>query len=242
MRVLVVDDEALARERLCALLQRLGDQTVVGEADSGEACLDRVNALQPDVVLLDIRMPGMEGLETARHLAALDAPPAVIFVTAYDAFAIDAFEAQAVDYLLKPVRLERLAAALGRATRPTRPQLAALTGPMGTRRQRIAARLGEAVRLIPVDGIRWFQADQKYVTVHHADGTDIIDDSLKDLEREFAADFVRIHRNALVALRHVAAVERDARGQLVVQVDGVAKGLAVSRRHARELRRRIQSG
>lgn len=242
MRILLVDDEALARDRLRALLAKMGEHEVVGEADSGEACLREAVALQPDVVLLDIRMPGMQGLEAARHLAALEAPPAVIFVTAYDAFAIEAFEAQAVGYLLKPVRRERLAAALARAARLTRPQLEALGPGAGARRQRIAARLGDALQLIPVDTIRFFQADQKYVTVYHEGGRDLIDESLKDLESEFADAFVRIHRNALVALGHLAAIERDAGGQLVVRIEGVAEPLAVSRRHAPELRRRIQSG
>lgn len=242
MKILLVDDEALARDRLRSLLAKAGAHEVVGEAAGGEECLRRVAKLQPDVVLLDIRMPGMDGLETARHLAALESPPAVIFVTAFDAFAVEAFEAQAVGYLLKPVRGERLAEALQRAVRLTRPQLAALSGTGGARRRQIAARLGEALQLIPVDTIRFFQADQKYVTVYHEAGTDLIDESLKELESEFRDDFVRIHRNALVALRHMAAVERDAQGQLCVRVEGLQEPLAVSRRHAPGLRRRIQEG
>jgi two-component system response regulator AlgR len=242
VRILLVDDEVLARDRLRALLARMEGHEVVGEADSGEACLRRVAALQPDVVLLDIRMPGMDGIEVARHLAASEQPPAVIFVTAYDAFAVEAFDAQAVGYLLKPVRGARLAEALARAARPTRPQLAALGGTGGQRRQRIAARIGDALQLIPVDTIRYFQADQKYVTVYHEAGTDLIDEPLKELESEFGGEFVRIHRKALVALKHIAAVERDAQGQLLVRMDGVAEPLAVSRRHAPALRRRIQAG
>lgn len=242
MRILLVDDEALARDRLRALLGRMDEHEVVGEADSGEGCLRRVAALQPDVVLLDIRMPGMDGIEVARHLAALDGPPAVIFVTAYDAFAIEAFDAQAVGYLLKPVREARLAEALTRAARPTRPQLAALAGGGEQRRQRIAARIGDALQLIAVDTIRYFHADQKYVTVYHEAGADLIDEPLKELESEFSGEFVRIHRNALVALKHIAAVERDSQGQLLVRMDGVTEPLAVSRRHAPVLRRRIQAG
>lgn len=240
MKILIVDDEALARGRLAALLAADPDHQVVGEAGSGEECLKLVAKHRPDVVLLDIRMPGMDGIETARHLASLDAPPAVIFVTAFDAFAIEAFDAQAVGYLLKPVRGERLAEALRRAARPTRPQLAALTGQASARRRRIAAKLGDTLRLIPIDTIRYFQADQKYVTVHHDGGADLIDESLKDLETEFREDFVRIHRNALVALRHVAALERDPQGQLLARLEGVAEPLAVSRRHAPEARRRMQ--
>jgi two-component system, LytTR family, response regulator AlgR len=240
VRILLVDDEALARGRLAALLAADHDHEVVGEAVSGEECLKLVARCRPDVVLLDIRMPGMDGIETARHLAALSDPPAVIFVTAYDAFAIEAFDAQAVGYLLKPVRGERLAEALRRAARPTRPQLAALTGSASARRRRIAAKLGDTLRLIPVDTIRYFQADQKYVTVHHVGGADLIDESLKELAAEFREDFVRIHRNALVALKYAAALERDAQGQLQVRLEGITEPLAVSRRHAPEARKRMQ--
>jgi two-component system response regulator AlgR len=242
VRVLVVDDEALARSRLQALLARDGNHEVVAEADSGENCLKLVAKHRPDVVLLDIRMPGMDGIETARHLAALDEPPAVIFVTAYDAFAVQAFDAQAVGYLLKPVRGERLAQALRRAARPTRPQLRALGGAGRARRRWIAAKLGDALRLIAVDTIRYFQADQKYVTVHHEGGADLIDESLKELATEFGDEFVRIHRNALVALKYIAAVERDAQGQLCVHLEGLPDRLTVSRRFAPQVRRRIRKG
>jgi two-component system, LytTR family, response regulator AlgR len=242
VKVLIVDDEALARARLRALLAEDASHEVVAEADSGEACLALVAKRRPDVVLLDIRMPGMDGIETARHLATLAEPPAVIFTTAYDAFAVQAFDAQAVGYLLKPVRGERLAEALRRAARPTRPQLAALSGAGGAPRPRIAAKLGGALRLIPVDTIRYFQAEQKYVTVCHEGGVDLIDESLKELETEFRESFVRIHRNALVALKYLAAVERDSRGTLLARLDGVTETLAVSRRHASEVRRRIRAG
>lgn len=242
MRVLVVDDEALARERLAALLGELGGHEVAGSAASGEEALDLVRTLHPDIVLLDIRMPGMGGIEAARHLTALPDPPAVIFVTAYDAFAMEAFEAQAVGYLLKPVRRERLASALAHAARPTRPQLAALVGttPVATRRGRIAARLGDELRLIPVESIYYFLAEQKYVTVRHEAGTDLIDEAIKDLADEFDEKFVRIHRNALVALRHVQALEKGTDGRLWARVAGADEPLAVSRRHAHDVRRRIQ--
>ena len=242
MKVLIVDDEALARGRLRALLAEDASHEVVAEADSGEACLALVAKHRPDVVLLDIRMPGMDGIETARHLATLVEPPAVIFTTAYDAFAVQAFDAQAVGYLLKPVRGERLAEALRRAAQPTRPQLAALSGAGSAPRPRIAAKLGDALRLIPVDTIRYFQAEQKYITVCHEGGVDLIDESLKELETEFRESFVRIHRNALVALKYLAAMERDTRGMLRARLDGVTETLAVSRRHAPEVRRRIRAG
>jgi two-component system, LytTR family, response regulator AlgR len=239
LKILIVDDEALARGRLQALLAGDDRHRVVGEADSGEACLELALKHQPDVVLLDIRMPGMDGLETARHLASLAEPPAVIFTTAYDEFAIQAFDAQAIGYLLKPVRAERLAEALARAVRPTRPQLAALRGNRQVRRTRIAAKLGGAFRLIAVDTIRCFRADQKYVSVYHEGGTDLIDESLRELESEFSGDFIRIHRNTLVAVKHIAALQRDPQGLLRLRLEGVAESLAVSRRHAPAVRKRI---
>jgi two-component system response regulator AlgR len=242
VRILVVDDEAPARARLASLVGDLEGHEAVGEAATGEEALELVQRLKPDLVLMDIRMPGMGGLEAARHLSVLESPPAVIFVTAYDAFAIDAFEAQAVGYLMKPVRRERLARALRHAARPTRPQLAALSGAAGgTRpRSRIAARLGDALTLIPVETIYYFQADQKYVSVHHAGGTDLIDEALKDLAHEFHEDFVRVHRNALISLGHVESLSRDEEGRLQVRLRGVGEPVAVSRRHAAEVRRRIQ--
>src|SRR5579885_3290312 len=117
MRVLIVDDEPLARERLAALLQECGEVTVVGEAGDGRAAVEAVERLRPDVVLLDVRMPVMDGLEAARHLARFDTPPAIVFCTAYDEHALAAFEATAIDYLVKPVRAERLKTALERAHR-----------------------------------------------------------------------------------------------------------------------------
>lgn len=241
MRLLIVDDEALARKRLRALLAGNNQYEIVGEAESGDDCLHRTAACRPDIVLLDIRMPGMDGIETARHLATLPDPPAVIFVTAYDSFAVEAFDAHAVDYLLKPVRKARLAESLGRAARPTRPQLAALADKQSAPRRRIAAKLGDTLRLIPVDSIFYLRAEQKYVTAYHEAGCDLINESLKDLEQEFPEKFLRIHRNTLVSVQCITGLQRDEEGSLVVRLDGVAGPLAVSRRHAAEVRKRIKS-
>lgn len=241
MRVLIVDDEALARKRMRTLLSGDNQHEIVGEAESGDDCLQLAAARRPDIVLLDIRMPGMDGIETARHLAALPDPPAVIFVTAYDSFAMEAFNAQAVDYLLKPVRKTRLAESLRRAARPTRPQLAALAETRGKYRRSIAAKLGDTLRLIPVDSIYYFRAEQKYVTACHEAGCDLINESLKELEREFAAQFLRIHRNTLVAVRLITRLQRDAEGSLWIYLDGVPDPLAVSRRHAADVRRHLTS-
>jgi two-component system response regulator AlgR len=244
LRTLIVDDEPPARQRLRALLGDLGDNVVVGEAASGMEALEMCARLDPDVVLMDIRMPGMDGIETARHLNALEEPPAVIFTTAHDEYALEAFETQAIGYLLKPVRREKLARALRHAARVAAPQLSRLAEQtqLGRRRGQVCARLGDQLRLIPVDDIYFFLADQKYVTVRHRQGSDLIDESLRALTGEFAPDFLRIHRNALVALRHVAAVERNQDGQYFVRIKECDEMLPVSRRHATEVLRQIRSG
>ena len=241
LRVLIVDDEPPARERLRSLLAEIGGAEVAGEAGSGAEALSQAAALSPDVVLLDVRMPGMDGIEAARHLSTLEEPPAVIFTTAYDQYAVNAFETRAVGYLLKPIRKEKLAAALAQAGRLTRPQLQRLaTAAKAERRTHIAARNREGLRLIPVEEVQYFLAEQKYTTVRHLRGEDLIEDSLRALEEELAADFVRIHRNALVAVRHLDRIERNADGQYFVRLRGCEAPLAVSRRMAGELRERFR--
>ena len=241
-RVLIVDDEPPARERLRRLVGELGGIEVSGEAGTGEQAVHLAGELRPDVVLLDVRMPGMNGLEAARHLALLPEPPAVVFTTAYDAYAVEAFEAQAVGYLLKPIRAEKLAAALRHASRLAGLQLSSIAAgdPQLAARTHVAARLGDQVRLIPVSEIYYFAADQKYTTVRHQGGSDLIEDSLRVLEEEFGARFVRVHRNALVSVNRLAAIERDADGQYHVVLRDINERLAVSRRLAGELRDRFR--
>lgn len=242
LKVLIVDDEALARERLRSLLSEIDDVEVVGEAVTGEQGLQCAVDLSPDVVLLDVRMPGMDGIEAARHLNVLTEPPAVIFATAYDEYAVNAFDAQAVGYLLKPIRKEKLAAALAQASRLTRPQLQKLAASgSNERRTQIAARHRDGLRLIPVEEVLFFFADQKYTTVRHLKGEDLIEDSLRTLEDELGAAFVRVHRNALVAIRFLERVERNADGQYLVFLRGCPAPLQVSRRMASELRERLKS-
>lgn len=237
LKVLIVDDEQPARDRLRTLLTEIGTIELAGEAATGEQALELASRTLPSAVLLDVRMPGMDGVETAHHLSALPHPPAVIFTTAYDEYAVSAFDAQAIGYLLKPVRKEKLAAALARAERLTLAQLRAL--PQGAeRRTRIAVRYRDGIRLIPVAEILYFLADQKYTTVRHLNGEDLIEDSLRALEEELGELFVRVHRNALVSTRYLDAVERDPEGQYFVRLRGCAEPLQVSRRMASELRER----
>ena len=243
MKILIVDDEAPARARLRRVLEEMDDCVVTGEAANGSEALQLAASLQPDILLLDIRMPGMDGLEAAQHLQSLGQPPAVIFTTAYNDYAVQAFEAHAVDYLLKPVRRERLADALRHARFLTRLQARALheASAAPAPRQRICASVRGSLQLIEVDDIRYFQADQKYVSVVTPDGEVLIEETLKALEEEFADRFVRIHRNALVARDYIAGLERDEEGHGRVQLSGIANTLEVSRRHIAEIRRLVKA-
>jgi two-component system, LytTR family, response regulator AlgR len=239
MNVLVVDDEALARERLARMIAQLGSHAVVGQAANGLDALALAAQTHPDVVLLDIRMPGMDGLEAARHLAALPEPPAVVFCTAYEEHAIAAFDVQAVGYLLKPVRRERLAAVLEQAARVNRVQLAALGRLGATQRTHISARTHRGLELVPVEEILCFRADHKYVVVRHTGGEVLVEDTLRELEEEFGERFVRVHRATLAAVRHIERLERGADGHALLRLRQLAEPLEVSRRHLPDLRRRL---
>ncbi len=242
LRVLIVDDEAPARERLRSMLDETGEFEVAGEAGNGELAIDMVDKLTPDIVLLDVRMPGVDGLQVARHLAALPDPPAVIFTTAFDEYALQAFDSEAVAYLLKPIRAEKLRAALSKAARLSRPQLqqVATAAREPVHRLHIGVRGRDGLKLIPIEEVFYFHADQKYTTVKHEKGEDLIEDSLKTLEEEFSASFVRIHRNALVNTRFLERIARDAGGQHFVHLRGLPDALEVSRRMAGDLKDRFR--
>ena len=240
MKVLIVDDEQLARDRLARMLGEIEGVTVVGQAANGMQAVERCDALTPDIVLLDIRMPGMDGLEAARHMAGMEEPPAVVFCTAYEEHAIDAFNVQAVGYLLKPVRRDDLVRVIASATRPNRAQLAALSVEEGSKRTHISARTRRGLELVPIDDVCFFQADQKYVTVRHPGGELLIDDTLKELEDEFGERFIRVHRNALVSAKHIIGLDRNEEGQYQIRLRGVPEGIDISRRHVADVRRLIK--
>jgi two-component system response regulator AlgR len=241
MKVVIVDDEPLARERLRELLTAQPGVEVVAEAGDGHAALHACAEHNPDLVLLDIAMPGIDGLEAARHLAAFEPRPAVVFCTAFDAHALSAFDAQAIDYLVKPVRPERLAAALERVRTfaAGREQVAA-TQPPGQRRTHLCARLRGSLRLIPVEDVHYLQAEEKYVVVHHARGEDLIEESLKSLEEEFGERFVRIHRNCLVARHEILELKRGADGHVQAMLRHGERPLEVSRRCVAGLRETVK--
>ncbi len=247
MRVLIVDDEQPARDRLRQLLNDIDGFDVVAEAGNGADALAQAVAVRPDIVLLDIRMPGMNGIETAQHLNALDRSPAVVFTTAYDEYAIKAFEARAIGYVLKPVRRSRLEAALQHASRLAAGMLGEISAEpeLYTRRAHVCAQVHGELRVIPIEEIVCFRADQKYVAVYHEGGKDLIDESLKSLETAFADTFVRIHRGALVAVDRIERLEKTADGkmQIVLRDDSQdeLKELIISRRHVSDVRKRLKA-
>ncbi|MFA9203581.1 MAG: LytR/AlgR family response regulator transcription factor [Flavobacteriales bacterium] len=244
MKILVCDDEPLARERLSRMVQDAG-HTVVAQATNGIEALEAVRIFQPDVLFLDVRMPEMDGLRCAEALMRLESPPAVIFVTAFDQHAIAAFRTQAIGYLLKPVSRDDLQSALNRASRLNTAQvnhLRVLQDPNAmAMRQHIAARTHRGMELIPIENIYYFLADQKYVTVRHSGGQVLIDETLKELETEFGDRFIRIHRNALLAIPYLEGIEMVSTGQYQARFRGITERLAVSRRHLPQLRDKMHT-
>ncbi len=239
--VLVVDDEPLARQRLAHLLRELREYRVVGEAGSGTEALEQVQRLQPSIVLLDIRMPGMDGLEAARHLARLEKPPAVIFTTAYGDHALTAFEVRAVDYLLKPIARDRLLEALSRASALERGLLEELGRETEAARSHLPVRRGDRVELLPVDRIRCLLAEEKYVTALCPGTSHLLDESLKGLEEEFGDRFLRVHRKALVAREHLLRLEKDPEEGFLLHLRDIERPVPVSRRHLAEVRALFRS-
>ena len=246
LSILVVDDEAPARSRMRDLLADCAAEVqlvIVGEVANGRAALEAVTASPVDVVLLDVRMPEMDGIELAQHLQHVERPPAVIFTTAYDAYAIRAFEVHAIDYLLKPIRVARLKEALARARTAARPKPDALRDLQPSPRAFLSAHERGKVHLIPVGDVIYLKAELKYVTARTAMREYLIEESLARLEQEYPERFVRVHRNCLVARQAILGFERSAaagEGQWEVVFKGCPERIAVSRRQqhlVRELAR-----
>ena len=242
MKILIVDDEKPARDRLMRMVSDLPGYEVGGQADNGRQALEMATSGLIDVVLMDIRMPGIDGIQAAMHLSALEQPPAVIFTTAYADHALEAFKTHAVDYLLKPVKKDRLLSALQAAQKPTRAQteqsgevLSAIEA-----RQQICARVRSNLILVKIEDIYYFQADQKYVTVRHRNGEVLIEEALKNLEKEFSDKFVRIHRNALINLNFLAGMQAQEDGQFV-RFNEIDASLEISRRHLPSIRKIIKN-
>jgi two-component system response regulator AlgR len=246
IRVFIADDEAPARERLKELLADIAEEVptqVVGEARNGLEAIEQVPQSGARVLLLDIQMPGLGGLEVARHLASLESGPTVVFVTAHERHAVEAFELNALDYLLKPVRAERLAAALKKAAAAGAPGPEQLARAAEAAREYLSVVERNRIVLVPVRDIVFLRAEQKYVTARTGNREYLIEEPLIALEREFAARFVRIHRNCLVARSAIRGFERAAGSEdephWLVVLEGLAERLPVSRRQWPVLRDEI---
>lgn len=249
LRVFIADDETPARERLKELLADIAAELpteVVGEAANGLDAVAQLPESRAQVLLLDIEMPGMRGLEVARHLAGLELAPAVVFVTAHDRHAVEAFELNALDYLLKPVRAERLAAALKKASADGPPAREQLAKAAAQAREYLSVTERNRIHLVPVRDVVYLRAELKYVTLRTRAGEHLIEESLVALEREFAERFVRVHRNCLVARAAVRGFERAAESgdepHWNVVLDGVDERLPVSRRQWAEVRLLAKEG
>jgi two-component system response regulator AlgR len=242
MNVLIVDDEQLARQRLRKLLSSSTGYQVIGEAVTGEDALRKTQATQPDVVLMDIRMPGMDGIEAASYINRMDKPPAIIFTTAYGEHALKAFETHAIDYLLKPIKQGRLEAALEAAKRMNKAQLSKLRqDETGCARQKICVKSRGSLELIPVEEVIYFKADQKYVTLRTAEQEYLIEESLKTLEQEFSFQFIRIHRNALVAHQKLHGLSKNDDGHACLKFNEINDLLEISRRHLPLIRKKLKT-
>ena len=235
-RILIADDEAPARARLRDLLDECRERfplAIVDEARNGREALDVLNREKVDIVLLDIRMPEIDGIEAARHIAGMAQPPAIIFTTAFDTYAIKAFEVNAIDYLLKPIRVERLLAALHKARAASPVTREALDAAANQPRRHLSVHERGKIHLVPVAEILYLRAELKYVTVRTIEREYLVEESLTGLEEEFGEAFVRVHRNCLVARAAVAGFERNAEesesGWAVV-IKGTHEKLPVSRR------------
>ena len=234
MRILIADDEPLARTRLAALLRDCDGAEVVGSVGDGEAALAACTQHKPELLLLDIAMPGLDGIGVARRLAALPDPPQLVFCTAYEEHALAAYELRAADYLLKPVRIERLREALARAQalRRRAPSIAA----------NLLAQVHGVPLKVPLDEVLYLTADDKYVTLHRAAGELLSEQSLKAIEETFPERFVRVHRACLIPMQRLLGLRREADGTMRALVAGSDAAPEISRRNLAAVRKLLRGG
>lgn len=240
MIVLIADDEQLARWRLSSLLAEIDPEHLsLVEAENGFEALQKSKQLKPDIVLLDIGMPALNGIETAKELTRLQRPPAIIFTTAYDEYALQAFDVDAIDYLVKPIRKERLKSALNKAkifAESRAKENSAESAHNSVARTRIGARIRDELVLISVTDIHFFRSEQKYTLVNTGKNEILIEEPLTALAEEFSDRFVRIHRNALVAIEYIESLEKNADGRVMIKLRQSGARLEVSRRHVPKVR------
>ncbi|MGZ8251553.1 MAG: LytR/AlgR family response regulator transcription factor [Methylophilaceae bacterium] len=239
LKILIADDEAPARNRLRELLGDITNITLVGEAKNGKQALALAEETHADVLLLDIRMPQMDGIEAAMHVQKLNPPPAIIFTTAFDGYALQAFDINAVDYLLKPIRLERLQTAINKARALLPAQLEAIR-PLQPRRTHFSVSERGRVILVPLTDVIYLRAELKYTTVRTKEREYLIEDSLTSIEHEFGEQFLRLHRNCLVAQASILGYEKsagaDGESHWVALLKDISETVAVSRRQLHVLK------
>ena len=237
LKILIADDEAPARNRLRELLGDMEMVAIVAEAKNGKEAIDLAETSQPDVMLLDIRMPVMDGIEAAQHAQKLARKPHIIFTTAFDAYAIKAFDLNAIDYLLKPIRLERLQTALNKV-HALQPNIIAALKPMQDLLKKARSHLSiherGRVLLVPIETIIYLRAELKYITIRTVEREYLIEESLTHLEAEFGQRFIRLHRNCLVAPQFITGYEKrlndDNEQQWVALLKYIPETIAISRR------------
>ena len=233
LNILIADDEAPARNRMRDLLSDIEQVAVVVEAKNGKEAIDLALQTKPDLLLLDIRMPVMDGIEAAQHAQKLEPKPHIIFTTAFDAYAIKAFDLNAIDYLLKPIRLERLQAAINKAHALQPKQIEALK-PLQKTRSHLSIHERGRVLLVPIETIIYLRAELKYITVRTAEREYLVEESLTNLEVEFGERFIRLHRNCLVSPNFIAGYEKrlnaENEQQWVALLKCIPETIAISRR------------
>jgi len=238
LTIFIVDDESPARNRLKELLQDCTQHMplkLLGEAANGQQALDQLSTTPADVVLVDIRMPQMDGIELAQHLNKMSPPPTIIFTTAYDTYAIKAFELHAIDYLLKPIRQQRLLDALQRARTAVKIKTEVLRKVSAQARKNLSSQERGKIYLIPIEQVCYLRAELKYITVRTLTREYLIEESLNALEQEFADIFIRIHRNCLVAKKEIEGFEKLTEADTnethwTVKLKGLDEKLPISRR------------
>lgn len=237
LKILIADDEAPARNRMRDLLGDIEHIEIVAEAKNGKEAIDLAESCKPDLMLLDIRMPVMDGIEAAQHAQKLDHKPHIIFTTAFDAYAIKAFDLNAIDYLLKPIRQERLQTAINKAHALQPNQLASLKSLQDLQkksRTHLSIHERGRVMLVPIESIIYLRAELKYITVRTVEREYLIEESLTHLEAEFNERFIRLHRNCLVAPQFITGYEKrlsnDNEQQWVALLKNIPETIAISRR------------
>ncbi|HSI24172.1 MAG TPA: LytTR family DNA-binding domain-containing protein [Methylotenera sp.] len=237
LKILIADDEAPARNRMRDLLGDIDHIEIVAEAKNGKEAIDLAENCKPDVMLLDIRMPVMDGIEAAQHAQKLAHKPHIIFTTAFDAYAIKAFDLNAIDYLLKPIRQERLQTAIDKAHALQPNQLESLKSLQDLQkksRTHLSIHERGRVMLVPIESIIYLRAELKYITVRTVEREYLIEESLTHLEAEFSQCFIRLHRNCLVAPQFITGYEKrlsnDNEQQWVALLRNIPETIAISRR------------